>query len=211
MKIYTNEMIKQKNAKKNKRKKVIKYILTPIMAIILLLCIYIAYQKLILKSPNIELFGYKVYIVLTGSMEPVIKPNDLVIVKKISQEKLKDGDIITFNANGTNTTVTHRITEKVEKDGVTYYKTKGDNNNSEDIELVKYEDIQGVYCFKISKIGVILTGGLTGTGVIIVFLILVISYHHSSKMDDRMLTREEARKRYNIYKYNDKEDTNDTI
>jgi len=211
MKIYTNEMIKQKNAKKNKRKKVIKYILTPIMAIILLLCIYIAYQKLILKSPNIELFGYKVYIVLTGSMEPVIKPNDLVIVKKISQEKLKEGDIITFNTNGTNTTVTHRIKEKVEKDGVTYYKTKGDNNNSEDIELVKYENIQGVYSFKISKVGAILTGGLTGTGVIIVFLILVISYHHSSKMDDRMLTREEARKRYNIYKYNDKEDTNDTI
>jgi len=211
MKIYTKEMIKEKNAKKRKFKKILSYIFTPILGVIIIFCIYLAYQKFILQKPNIEVFGYKSYIVLTGSMKPVINPNDIVIVKNVSQDSLNEGDIITFNGNNNSSTITHRITKITKQDGIIYYQTKGDNNNSEDIELVEYEDIQGKYSFKISKIGAILTGGLTGIGVIIIFILLILSYYHSSKIEDRILTREEARKRYNIYKYKDKEDTNDAI
>lgn len=210
MKIYTKEMIKEKNAKKRKIKRVTRAIFSTIFAIFILLCIYIAYQKFILKKSSIEVFGYKTYVVLTGSMKPSINPNDIVIVKKSPKENIKINDVITFSKGG-NTTVTHRIIEIVNKDGENLYKTKGDNNNTEDTDLVKYEDIEGVYKFKISKIGAVVTGSLTGTGMICVFLILVISYHHSSKKEDRILTREEARKRYNVYKYNDKEETDDTI
>ena len=144
-------------------------------------------------------------------MKPEINPNDLVIVKRPSQNNLQVGDIITYSIGGKNTTVTHRIIQIINENGQNYYKTKGDNNNTEDTELVKYENIQGVYAFKISKIGAILTGSLTGTGIVCVFLVLVLSYSHASKMEDRALTREEARKRYNVYKYNDKEDANDSI
>ena len=210
MKIYTKEMIKEKNEKKRKRKKISKIFFSIIWIIFLAICIYIACQKFVFKSSNIELFGYKAYVVLTGSMKPTINPNDIVIVKKTSKDNIKENDIITFS-KGSTTTVTHRIIEIVEQDGETLYRTKGDNNNSEDVDLVKYNDIEGVYKYKLNKIGAIITGSLTGTGMIGIFLILAISYHRSSKKEDRILTREEARKRYNIYKYNDKEDTNDTI
>ena len=210
MKIYTNEIIKKKKEKVLITKKILKYIFMPIFILFLIFCMVIAYQKFILKKQNIEIFGYKTYIVLTGSMKPEIDPNDIVIVKNTSQEDIKNGDIITFTSGQKNATVTHRIIEIVEKDGKTLYKTKGDNNNSEDIDLVKYENIQGKYVFKLSKIGVVFTEGLTGTGIIVVFLILLLNYRHSSKMEDRALTREEARKRYNVYKYKDKDDTNDS-
>lgn len=210
MKIYTKEIIKEKNAKKRKIKKVIRTIFLAFFAIFILLCIYIAFQKYILKKSSIEIFRYKTYVVLTGSMKPSIDPNDIVIVKKTDKNSIKENDIITFS-KGNNTTVTHRVIEIVKKDGEDLYKTKGDNNNTEDTDLVKYEHIEGVYQFKISKVGAIITSSLTSTGMIGIFLILVISYHHSSKKEDRILTREEARKRYNVYKYNDKEDTNDTV
>ena len=208
MKIYTNEMIKNKKDKSLKIKRALKTIFTIIIVAVLLLCLIIGYKKIVLKEQNIELFGYQMYVVLTGSMKPEINPNDIIIIKKIEEDKLKEGDIITFNLGGAST-VTHRIIEITEQEGKKLYRTKGDNNNTQDADLVKYENIQGILLFKISKIGTILTGGLTGTGLIIVFLFLAISYHHSSKMEDRMLTREEARKRYNVYKYKDKEDENE--
>ncbi len=145
-------------------------------------------------------------------MKPEINPNDIVIVKKESQDSINVGDTITFFIpNNTETTITHRIIEIIEKDGRKYYKTKGDNNNTEDSDLILYENIQGVYKFKIPGIGVILTGGFTGIGFIVFFLFIVISYHRAIENEDRMLTREEARKRYNIYKYKDGEKKDDTI
>lgn len=201
MNIYTKEMITKKNEKIRRRKLLFKIILTPIVISILLICVYTAYQKFILKKQDIEFLGYKMYIVLTGSMEPTIKPNDLIVIKAVDKESINEGDIITFTAKGKVATVTHRVVEVVEKDGNTYYKTKGDNNNTEDEELIDYDKIQGKYLFKISKVGVIITKSLTGTGLIVVFLILVLSYHYSSKKEDRRLTREEARKKYNICKY----------
>ena len=118
MKIYTKEMIKEKNARRKKINKIFKMIFTPLIILFLLFCIFIAYQKIILKSPNVEIFGHKMYVVLTGSMKPEINPNDIVIVKKVKQESLKKGDIITFLNDRQTTTVTHRIIELVEKDGI---------------------------------------------------------------------------------------------
>ena len=210
MKIYTKEIIKEKNKRKEKVKKFLKSIFIPIFVIICLALIYIGYQKIVQKKNNIELFGYKMYVVLTGSMKPGINPSDIVVVKKVKDSNdIKNGDIITFSVSS-NSTVTHRVVDIVEDEGKILYKTKGDNNSSEDLDLVSFENIQGIFQFKISKIGAIITGGLTGTGTIIIFLFLILSYHHSVKKEDRILTREEARKKYNIYKYKDKEDTNES-
>ncbi len=212
MKVYTKEEITKKKNKRQKLNKIVKIVFEVIFAIFVILCLYIAYQKFILKSPNVELFGYKTYVVLTGSMKPTLNPNDVVIVKKQDKKNINNGDIITYTVGNTTSTVTHRIIEIVEEDGKKYYKTKGDNNNAEDSDLIPYEDVQGKFCFKISKVGAVLTGGLTGTGIIVIFLILALSYHQSSKREDRRLTREEARKKYNVYKYGKNgEDANDTI
>jgi len=210
MKIYTKEMIKEKNSRKIKIKKKLATLMTPVIILMIVFCVFIIYQKYMMKSSSIEIMGYKAYIVLTGSMKPVLNPDDLVVVHKVPQESLKVGDIITFSASGNNT-ITHRITDITQENGQTYYKTKGDNNSSADSDVVTYDNIQGVYQFKISRVGAILTGGLTGTGLMLVFLVLAICYHHASKMEDRMLTREEARKRYNVYKYKDEENVNGSI
>ena len=45
----------------------------------------------------------------------------------------------------------------IQKDGQTYYKTKGDNNNSVDPELVNYSQVKGILVFKISKLGTVIT------------------------------------------------------
>ena len=193
MKIYTNEEIKLKKDKKKKILIVLRRIFCPIIILIAVFCIYIMYQKLIKQEQNIDFFGFKAYVVLTGSMQPNINIGDVVIEKEKPINEIKVGDIITFKPMGQDATVTHRIVAKTEYENKTIFKTKGDNNNAQDPDSVEIKDIQGVMLFKISKLGKIITGLLTGTGFIIMMAITVISYEYSNRKEDRRLAREEAR------------------
>lgn len=111
-------------------------------------------KKGISKQP---LFG--AYVIISPSMVPTIKVYDAIIIKRAEPEELEVGDIITFLSNDarySGLTITHRIVgiEK-SKTGEVYFRTKGDNNNTEDSSLVKGEDINGKVIFKIPKIGYI--------------------------------------------------------
>ena len=202
--IYTNEIIKDKNNKKQKKQKVLAYIVNVFIAIVLIIIAYIGYQKYIKKSSNIEIFGFKFYTVLTGSMEPNYNVGDLVIGKKIEQNNIKVDDVITFSVDSKNT-MTHRVVEIVEENGEILYKTKGDNNNSPDPDLVKYSQIQGYAFFKIDKLGKLITEFVSGIGIVIVIAFVVISYLRSSRNEEKRIAREDARRRYNIPKYKKEE------
>ena len=74
--------------------------------------------------------------VLTGSMEPVIKPGDVVAthgVNPANQNTFQVGDVIAFLPYPHDPTVViHRVIAVQVRDGVTYYTTKGDNNDVAD-------------------------------------------------------------------------------
>ena len=61
------------------------------------------------KVPSV--FGYKPFIVLSGSMEPSFSTGSVVYYTKVSTSDLKAGDIITFEGNS-GIIISHRI-EKV--------------------------------------------------------------------------------------------------
>lgn len=199
--IYTDQMIKEKNNKKEKRRKVFKIISYPFIALILLLILYSGYMKYIKKENDINILGFRQYVVATGSMEPQYQVGDLIIIKETSKEKIQVGAVINYiSANGIDT-ITHRVVEILEKDGETFYKTKGDNNNGEDPELVNFNQVQGVLIFKISKLGTIMTKMLTGTGILIIFAFIILSYLRDKNKEEKRIARENARKIYNVPKY----------
>jgi len=86
-----------------------------------------------------------IFIVQTGSMEPVIKADSIVIVKK--QQTYEVNDIITFKTQNKKEITTHRIVKK-EKIGknLAFY-TKGDANKSIDKEIVLENEIIGKVIF----------------------------------------------------------------
>lgn len=95
-------------------------------------------------------------VIATGSMEPMIKPGDVILVKKIVDmegiNSLKVDDVIQFRRD--TILISHRIIgiNNDEKEGLGF-KTKGDNNSSPDTELVKPEDIKGTIVYTVPKIG----------------------------------------------------------
>ena len=203
--IYTDKIIKQRNNQKEKRRKIFKIISFPFVIIILLLVFYAGYLKYIKKENDINILGFRQYMVDTGSMEPQYSIGDLIIIKETPKEKIQVGDVINYtSANGIDT-ITHRVVEILEKDGEIYYKTKGDNNNEEDPDLVNFNQVQGVLVFKISKLGTIIKKMLTENGIIIILAFIILLYLRDEKKEEKRIARENARKIYNVPKYEEKD------
>ncbi len=132
------------------KEKISKIIKISILIIAIIL-VAIIVKKIINKQEVPFITNTKAYIVLSGSMEPEINIGDIVITTDVKQEDIKVGDIISFEKG--NMMVTHRVTEIEEENGIVTYKTKGDNNNAEDLGVITYDDIVGKYNSKIPKLG----------------------------------------------------------
>lgn len=118
--------------------KVLKIIGQFILCLILIFFILLN----IFSMNNKSLFGFRIYRVISGSMQPALQIGDVIIVKK--SNNYSERDIITYS-NGL-TTITHRIIA-INNDEVI---TKGDANEVDDKPINK-EQIVGKFFFRISN------------------------------------------------------------
>ena len=112
-------------------KTVLKYLVNTLTVILLILLTIVVYGKCSVsfgKKLYPDYFGYTLFEVVSGSMEPTLYINDVVLVK-IQKEDVKKDDIITFMYN--NDFITHRVL-LVDGDTIT---VKGDNNNTIDTPI----------------------------------------------------------------------------
>lgn len=94
---------------------------------------------------------YKMIAIGSNSMNPIYYRGDAVIYEKINASNIKKEDILVFNSNGK--IITHRVVDIIKMGNKVYFQTKGDNNNSEDIELVKENLIYGRVKYIVKYIG----------------------------------------------------------
>lgn len=129
-------------------------------------------------------FGWKPFIVLSGSMETQISVGDIVIVKEVDTSTLKKGDIIAFRNN--DIVITHRIDEIITEDGKVKYITKGDNNNTRDEGTVLPEQVEGIFICNVHRLGNLAIFIQTPIGMIVclsipIILIIIIGIIDSRK------------------------------
>ena len=113
----------------------------------LLYCIVMHESRLkdkfaLVKELQEELFsitGEEWFRVLSGSMYPLIKVNDRVLVKKMDTGKLRAGDIILFKVD--DKCIAHRIIKILKRDGRHLFYEKGDANQY--ANLISPESIMG--------------------------------------------------------------------
>ena len=148
------------------------------------LLLYVADIKIRAAKGDYSAPVFNAYVVLSGSMIPTIDIKDVVVTKKIAEEKLQVGDIITFvspDPRFGGISVTHRIIDKIydEEKGIYTYKTQGDANNVSDAIPVSNSSILGKVILKIPKIGYI-QEILSSKGGLILFVLIpclgIISY-----------------------------------
>ena len=140
-------MAKEKNSAIHKTLTVIGTILCIILIPILLINVTLIAKSYINREEVPDVGGMLPLIVLTDSMYPVIESGDLIICHTEEPENIQTGDVIAFfdpAGNGT-TIVTHRVLEVTDQDGQLAWRTKGDNNNTEDRLLVPADKLVAVY------------------------------------------------------------------
>lgn len=108
--------------------KVLKYTFVFIVGLLLIFNLIGIVQKTVLKQEMPMLFEIGTAVVVTGSMEPAIHVDDMIIIH--SQSEYQKDDIVTYQSNSY---ITHRIVEKTQNG----YITKGDANNTPDKEIEK--------------------------------------------------------------------------
>lgn len=90
---------------------------------------------------TLGVFPIKPLGVASGSMKPTLYVGDLVLVRKCNSNDIKVNDIIEYKRK--EFTVIHRVIEKYQEDGHTFFITKGDNNGGKDNDPVSEDDLKG--------------------------------------------------------------------
>ena len=119
----------------------------------------------ILSMNNKSLFGFRIYRVISGSMQPALQIGDVIIIKKANNYAEKD--IITYD-NGL-TTITHRI-KSINGDEII---TEGDANDAPDKPITK-DRILGKYFFRISNFSVF-SIMLTGKTIYLIMVLVLFA------------------------------------
>lgn len=189
MKIYTNEEIMLKKAKRNKILDKIKLIIILILLSLVLYNITLIIQAILIpeKTPNV--LGYKTFSIISGSMSPTIKVGDIVIVKE--EKNLKVNDIISFRREGE--IITHRIINIAEEKNQKKYITKGDSNNAVDDSYVYYKDIEGKVIKRIPKLGSVMMILQKRIVILLIIFIFVVSYLSDLKRNNKKKIRKQKR------------------
>lgn len=106
-----------------------------------------------------SLFGFKMYIVNTDSMSATdFNAGDLIFVKEIDPSTLKEGDIITFMSQDTDSfgeTITHKIRKiTTDAEGNPGFVTYGTTTDTDDETIVTYPYVLGKYQSRVSGLGI---------------------------------------------------------
>lgn len=118
---------------------------TAILVAIIVLCVPFTLPKIL---------GYQAYTVISGSMEPDISVGSLVYVRRQEPDKIQVGEVIAYlGGRDINSVITHRVIENKTADRK--FITKGDANQTTDINAVTYEQLLGKVEYIVPKLGII--------------------------------------------------------
>jgi signal peptidase len=179
----TNGKIQEKRnpQKRNPLAGFFRLIGTILLVVIVLVCVPIA-------IPNY--LGYQVYTVISGSMEPAIPVGSLVYVRQEEPETIAEDDVIAFYGAGAESAITtHRVVANHVVEGE--FVTKGDANDSNDINPIPYANLIGKVIYTVPYLGTVAEilvddrGKMIAAAVILVAVILHLIASLLDKLSER--------------------------
>ena len=160
-------------------KKITRVVVNVFTCLLLFVLVLVIYGKLVMtfgenKYPNY--FGYAFFEVASGSMEPALHINDVVLVK-ITRENLNKGNIIAFQTD--KAIITHRILF-IDGNIIT---VKGDHNNVVD-KPITYSQVIGKVVKVFPELGIwkkVLTDPKILFAIFVTLLLFDFALSYSSK------------------------------
>lgn len=189
--------MKDKNVFKKILDKLGKVLEIIFVILIILFCIITLCQRFF--SKNNSFFGYRIFNIVTKSMEPELKVGDVILVKDIDPKNIKRGDNITYQGMSDELKgkiITHQVKNYIDENGKRIFYTQGVNATAMDPAV--YEDqIYGIVSYKFVVLSVI-NKIITNKVGFIVFVLLPLIYIFVVELktiaEERVKAKEKERK-----------------
>lgn len=181
----------EKNTSKRKLSALVRRLMLVFLGLILGVNVYLANARGLTRNQMPMPFGTGIAVVLSGSMEPALRVDDLILVRR--QAHYSVGDIVVYQTDGE--LIVHRILSADGEDFV----TQGDANNVPD-EPIAADAVQGTVVCRIPAAGWIVRVLRTPLGIIgilaLAFALIELSFRKEKKADDVQLEaiKEEIRR-----------------
>lgn len=155
-----------------------------------------------------SVFGYSIYRVSSGSMEPELMVGDVILDKEVTDpQELKVGDIVTYKGSGSlsGMLITHKIIKApyTNENGVVMLQTKGIANEVPDKEI-SADSVKAVMVCEIPVLDVVYNVFLSPWGLLIFIVLLVLIFIDEIITIVRILTNNDKTEK-------DAEDINEII
>lgn len=170
-----------KRAKK-KSSALLRRLILAVLGIILGVNTYLANARSLAGNQMPMPFGLGMAVVLSGSMEPMLKIDDMIIVRETGSYDV--GDIVVYQNE--NTLIVHRV---IARDGEIVV-TQGDANNAADAPI-DISVIKGEVIAHIPGLGMAVNALKTPAGILIVLLVafamMELSFRKEKDKDEKEL------------------------
>lgn len=179
--------------------KIIKGIVNTIIVIVVLaFVLLVCLQRF--SNNKISFLNYRIFTVVTGSMEPKYNIGDVLIAKEKAPSEIKVGDAISYLASHgeiKNNVITHEVVNITKDENGKYlFHSKGLANLVED-PIVREEQLFGVVVYKTKLLSFVRKIISTNTGMLL-FIIIPILYIIISEMIATLIEKEEKRRNKSI-------------
>jgi len=177
----------------SKAKNVLKDIAYWSMFVILGLLLLFILMEAFLPKQTINIFQVRSYIVQYDTMEPTLKPNDLVFINKVDAAELEIDDMVTFvadiNYDGDTEMVTYYVNEVTQIDADTYRISVKAEGATVPFGVITSDSVLGGYAFRIPVLGGIIRfikspfgiGAIVVNGLIIAGIIIIVKQGHKKE------------------------------
>lgn len=179
------------HAKGDIAKKIIKIVLKILYQILIIICVLlimiIVFQKI--TESNRSVAGYRIFRVITGSMEPEYDIGQVVISKEVNPEDIKIGqDIVYFGKYGdyAGKIIMHEVIgiDKDENNNLNFH-AKGLHTSSVEDPNIKSSQIYGVVQFKSGALTVLYKLATSIYSAFIIITVLVLNVFISFKFSGK--------------------------
>lgn len=180
-----------------KDKKYLKIGLTVLKAIIFVFMIGFIICVCLQRFSNnkISIFNFRMFTVVTGSMEPKYKIGDVLIAKEVEPEDIKVGDTISYLGTRNSfkdKVITHQVVGIEKVDNKIYFRAKGLANMVED-PIVSSDQLYGKVIYKSLIVSFIYKIVSTSIGFYL-FIIIPVLIIISSEIITTLVNKEEKRR-----------------
>ncbi len=159
-------------------KKIFNFLGILLLVVLLAVVIVMFNARISGEAPNI--FGYQIFRVSSGSMEPELMVGDVILVKSVEPEEVRKGDTVTYKGEDGDfgdKFITHKVVEEpVIENDVYIFQTQGIYEGALPDPLWDEEQLIGKFVCKIPYINAVYNFFLQPYGLVTFVLIIIVLF-----------------------------------